>query len=91
MLAGKDWKDFQSCLAVFLGILKTLSQENMDEHAFGKYCISKVYMFTLTEKNPASEIQRFASKLHLKLKNFSRPAGIFTKMLRFDEKFQRNF
>jgi hypothetical protein len=47
-------------------------------------------MCTLTEKKSASEIQRFGSKLHLKLKNFSQPAGFFTKMLRFDENFQQN-
>jgi hypothetical protein len=30
-------------------------------------------------------------KLHLKLLNFFEPAGFFTKMLRFENKFQRNF
>jgi hypothetical protein len=53
--------------------------------------IKGIYVYFDRKKNPASEIQRFASKLHLKLKIFSRPAGFFTKMLRFDENFQRNF
>jgi hypothetical protein len=41
--------------------------------------------------NLAPETPRFGVKLHLKLKNFFQPAGIFTEMLRFDKKFQRNF
>jgi hypothetical protein len=41
-------------------------------------------------KNPACPRLAQLRKLHLKLLNFFQPAGFFTKMLRFDKKFQRN-
>jgi hypothetical protein len=76
-------------LAVYLGVFKTLTGEHGRTRLREISRLKDIIMY-FDRKKPASEIQRFGSKLHLKLKNFSRPAGFFTKMLRFDENFQRN-
>jgi hypothetical protein len=79
------WERLCSFLAVYLGVFKTLSQAGT---AMWRIISESPGHVLSLEKNPASPSW---GNCIWNCWIYGRPAGFFTKMLRFDKKFQRNF